>query len=143
MTRQTSLRPVFVQFLPEALEEGVLYISPENRTVAHLCCCGCRSEVVTPLDPTQWRLIYDGRASLEPSVGSWNLKCRSHYWITQNTVQWAEQWNEAQIAAARGAQRQRTTQYYSPPHPPASAAVSKAPAPAKGLWARFRARFMR
>ena len=64
MTRRTTLCPAFTQYVPETLEDGILYISIENRTITHLCCCGCRSEVVTPLDPTQWRLIYDGRVSL-------------------------------------------------------------------------------
>ena len=64
MTRVTSLYPEFVQFIPETLDEGVLYVSLEHRTVAHRCCCGCGNEVVTPLDPTQWRLIYDGHVSL-------------------------------------------------------------------------------
>lgn len=137
MTRRTSLRPAFVQYVPETLEEGVLYISPENRTVAHLCCCGCRSEVMTPLDPTQWRLIYDGRVSLEPSVGSWNLPCRSHYWICHNAVQWAEPWTDARIAAARNAERQRIAQHYAAPNAPSKSPAAAQPAPPKGLWERL------
>src|SRR4051795_6282326 len=113
MKRRATLRPMFVAYIPETVDEGVLYISPDNRAVVHKCCCGCGSEVVTPLDPTQWRLIYDGRVSLEPSVGSWNLPCRSHYWVNLNTVRWAEPWTDARIAAARAAERQRTAQYYS------------------------------
>ncbi|WP_246784528.1 DUF6527 family protein [Bradyrhizobium sp. CIR3A] len=137
MTRRTSLRPAFVQYVPETLEEGVLYISPENRTVAHLCCCGCRSEVMTPLDPTQWRLIYDGRISLDPSVGSWNLPCRSHYWIRGNAVQWAEPWTDARIAAARNAQRQRTAHHYAPPQAQPAALEVAPPKPPKRLWERL------
>jgi hypothetical protein len=112
--RQASLRPAFVKYVPDPVDEGVLYVSLENRTAVHKCCCGCGSEVVTPLDPTQWSFIYDGRASLHPSVGSWNLKCRSHYWIQQNTIKWAEPWTDAHIAAARQAQQKLTTNYYSP-----------------------------
>lgn len=134
MTRVTSLRPAFVQYIPEALEESVLYISPENRTAAHLCCCGCRSEVMTPLDPAQWRIIYDGRVSLQPSVGSWNLPCRSHYWIRHNAVQWAEPWTDARIAAARNAERQRIAQHYAPPQAPPSTPAS---GPPKSLWERM------
>jgi hypothetical protein len=46
--RQTALRPEFVEFIPEQLEDGVLYISHRYGTALHLCCCGCCSEVVKP-----------------------------------------------------------------------------------------------
>jgi hypothetical protein len=75
----------FVDFIPEQLEEGVLYVSIEYMTVAHLCCCGCGQEVSITLSPTDWRLIYDGKTvSIEPSIGSWNLPCQSHYFIARN-----------------------------------------------------------
>jgi hypothetical protein len=137
MTRRTALRPAFVAYIPEKIEEGVLYVSVEHRTVVHKCCCGCGNEVVTPLDPTQWKLIYDGRVSLEPSVGSWNLACRSHYWIKHNAVRWAEQWSDARIAAARSAQRQRTLQHYAPTPSRHATPDAPTPLPAKGLWKRF------
>jgi hypothetical protein len=111
--RPTSLKPLFVEFVPEALDDGMLYIAMGHRTVVHKCCCGCGSEVVTPLDPTQWKLIYDGRVTLHPSVGSWNLPCRSHYWIQENTVRWAPRWTDVQIAAARTSQRHSTARYYA------------------------------
>ena len=100
--RQVRLRHRFVDFIPGVLEEGVLYVSIEYMTVAHKCCCGCESEVSTPLSPTDWRLIFDGRSvSLEPSIGSWCLPCRSHYWIRNNQVRWAPKWTEEQIQAGR------------------------------------------
>lgn len=135
--RRTSLRPAFVQYVPETVDEGVLYVSLENRTVVHKCCCGCGSEVVTPLDPTQWKFIYDGRASLDPSVGSWNLKCRSHYWIRQNGVHWAAPWSDARIAAARTAQRQSTREHYASALRSPAASTGPAAAPPRSLWARL------
>jgi hypothetical protein len=136
--RPTALKPNFVEFIPEQLEEGILYIAMTLRTVVHRCCCGCGNEVVTPLDPTQWRLIYDGRVTLHPSVGSWNLPCRSHYWFQENTVRWAPQWTDAQIAASRRAQRDATRDYYAQKSPQPLAPVPASPTPStEGLWARI------
>ena len=90
MTRLTHLRPLFVEFIPDQLEPGVLYISHRYSTASHLCCCGCGHEVVTPLNAAKWRMKEDaGAVSLIPSVGNWSFPCRSHYWIKANRVQWA------------------------------------------------------
>ena len=71
-------------------------------TVAHKCCCGCGREVVTPLSPTDWKLTYDGESiSLNPSIGNWSFECKSHYWIENSTIKWAEQWSEERIALGR------------------------------------------
>jgi hypothetical protein len=92
----------FVEFIPEQLEERVVYVSIKYATVVHKCCCGCGNEVVTPLSPTDWQLIFDGTSvSLDPSIGSWNLACRSHYWITNNTARWSGPWSKRRIEAAR------------------------------------------
>jgi hypothetical protein len=72
--RHDQLQHRFVEFIPEQLEESILYISLEYMTVTHLCCCGCGHEVSVTLSPTDWRLICDGRTvSIEPSIGSWRL----------------------------------------------------------------------
>lgn len=103
----------FVEFIPERLDDGILYVSMEYRTVSHLCCCGCRSEVVTPLGPTDWRLIFDGKCvSLEPSIGSWSLPCRSHYWIRRNRVVWAPCWSEEEILVGREQSLRVRADYY-------------------------------
>lgn len=100
--KQSQLQPKFVEFIPETLEDGVLYVAMEFRVVAHRCCCGCGSPVYLPLNPTQWRLTFDGEAiSMEPSIGSWSLPCRSHYWIRGNRVHWAAQWTHERVEAAR------------------------------------------
>lgn len=88
----------FVKTMPEILEDGIIYVSIEYATAIHKCCCGCGNEVVTPISPTDWKLIYDGETiSLYPSIGSWSLKCQSHYWITKNEVEWAPKWSNKQI----------------------------------------------
>ena len=79
----------FVKIVPEELDEHTIYVSTDYTTVVHLCCCGCGREVVTPLSPTDWTLIYDGvSVSLSPSIGNWSFECQSHYWIDreQSTV---------------------------------------------------------
>jgi Family of unknown function (DUF6527) len=41
------------------------------------------------------RKIFDGRSiSLDPSIGNWGFQCRSHYWIKNNRVVWAESEND-------------------------------------------------
>jgi len=70
----------FVEVIPEQLETGIIYISLKYCIVVHLCPCGCKSEIFTPLGPTDWLLVFNGDTiSLRPSVGSWSLPCRSHY----------------------------------------------------------------
>ncbi|MGE3320765.1 MAG: DUF6527 family protein [Phycisphaerales bacterium] len=81
--------------------------------MTHRCCCGCGAEVVTPLGPTDWRLIFDGKnVSIEPSVGSWSLPCRSHYWITNGQVRWAESWSHAQVARGRESDARAKRTYF-------------------------------
>ena len=46
-----KLRPEFVEYIPTVLEEGILYISMKYATAVHLCACGCRQKVVTPISP--------------------------------------------------------------------------------------------
>lgn len=88
----------FVENVPDQLEEGVLYISIPFETAIHKCCCGCGKEVVTPFSPTAWSMIFDGETvSLRPSIGNWNFECKSHYWIKNNKVLWAEDFSVEQI----------------------------------------------
>ncbi|MCK7615008.1 DUF6527 family protein [Roseibium sediminicola] len=97
-----KLVPQFVEFIPKVLEPGVLYISVEYTTTAHRCACGCGEKVVLPLHPTDWRLTFDGKSiTMRPSVGNWGFPCRSHYLITCNRIEWAENWSDEQISAGR------------------------------------------
>lgn len=108
MSARASLDAQFIEFVPESLDEGVLYISIPYATTAHLCPCGCGEEVVAPLSPTDWRLIFDGETvSLDPSIGSWSSACQSHYWIEKNRVHWAARWSKEKIARGREHDRLR------------------------------------
>jgi hypothetical protein len=103
----------FVEPIPGEIEEGTVYVSLEFATAIHLCACGCGTEVVTPLSPTDWKLIFDGESiSLDPSIGNWSMPCRSHYWIRRGRVHWAPQWSEDQIEAGRKADRARKADYF-------------------------------
>ena len=46
----------FVEFIPDTLEVGLLYITLEYRTAVHSCICGCGNKVVTPFSPRDWKL---------------------------------------------------------------------------------------
>lgn len=93
MRRRITLSHEFVNSFPEKLEKGIIYISIKYASVAHKCCCGCGNDVITPLSPTGWSLIFNGyTVSLNPSIGNWNSPCQSHYWIKNNSVVWAPRW---------------------------------------------------
>ncbi len=84
-----ELKPLDVKFIPEVLEEGILYVSHEYGTAVHLCCCGCGNQTVTPFFRGGWVLSERlGKVTLRPSIGNWAFPCRSHYWITENRVEW-------------------------------------------------------
>lgn len=109
-------RPQFVESVPEALDAGVLYVSMSLASVIHLCACGCGQEVITPLSPTDWKLCFDGEnVTLDPSIGNWSFRCRSHYWIRGGTVRWSGSWSDGQIAAGRAHDRERKSAYYEEP----------------------------
>ncbi|PWV47052.1 DUF6527 family protein [Chitinophaga sp. S165] len=75
----------FVEFMPDQLEDGKLYVSITCSVVVHKCACGCGNEVVIHLSPSDWKLTFDGETiSLSPSVGNWQFPCRSHYWVRKN-----------------------------------------------------------
>lgn len=109
----SSFRLERVQYIPKVLEAGVLYMASEFDIAAHLCACGCGTKVTTPLGPTEWRVTETRTGpSVFPSIGSWQLPCRSHYLITGGKTHWAGQWTEAQINAGRSGEQRRREAYY-------------------------------
>jgi hypothetical protein len=96
------LTPEFVEYIPETLDDGKIYISTTYGTAVHKCCCGCGREVVTPLSANGWRLTVDGAfISLYPSIGNWSFPCQSHYWIRRNEIRWTRKWSRREIATGR------------------------------------------
>ena len=158
--KQTHLKPSFVEFVPDHLEDGVLYISERFRTCSHNCCCGCGEEVVLPLSPAEWQLRRDGDSvSIWPSVGNWDYPCKSHYVIRWNQVLWAGSMTSHQIKRVkqrdevalrshvvstnagrdRGQLTNAKTQESMPPSAVAtpSADVDLTNAPRVGVWKRL------
>jgi len=102
-----------VRYMPSSLEEGILYVSKEFETAAHLCACGCKQKVRTPLGPTEWTLSESKRGpSLYPSIGNWQLPCKSHYIINKGDVVWARQWSKEEIDRGRAREKDRRDSYY-------------------------------
>lgn len=103
-----TLQHKFVEFIPEILEEGVLYITIEYRTAVHKCVCGCGNKVITPISPVDWQLIINGKTvSLKPSIGNWSFDCQSHYWITNNEIIYAEKGTAKEIKKGRKADKKK------------------------------------
>lgn len=102
-----------VHFMPKELKPGILYVSEEFETAAHLCACGCGAKIRTPLGPTEWS-VEDTKSgpSLWPSIGNWQQACQSHYVIYQGKVIWADKWTPQQILAGRRAEESRRRAYY-------------------------------
>ena len=101
MIRRHEMDHRFVEVLPTQLDPGVLYISGTHNIIAHLCCCGCDREVVTPLGPAGWTLRYDGQVSLTPSIGNGAYDCKSHYVIQESHVRWLSSMTPEQHARAQ------------------------------------------
>ncbi|HEY5462613.1 MAG TPA: DUF6527 family protein [Hanamia sp.] len=102
-----------VKYLPNELEPGVLYVSEEYSVAGHLCACGCGSKVITPLGPTEWTFSESkGKATLDPSIGNWQLPCRSHYWIINSKIEWSYQWTDKQIKTGWKAEENKRKKYY-------------------------------
>lgn len=83
-----EMKNKFVRRVPEELDDGVLYICLECDVVVHKCACGCGEKVVLPLAPEHWKLYYDGVVTLSPSIGNYQYKCKSHYFIRNGKVIW-------------------------------------------------------
>lgn len=87
--RVGELRPLFLEQFPDEFESGILYVSMQYAICGHLCACGCGGRVITPLSPTQWKLVYNGEAvTLYPSIGNYAFACQSHYFLTNGTIIW-------------------------------------------------------
>lgn len=108
------MRLVRVHFMPKLLESGVLYVSEEYGTAAHLCACGCGAKIRTPLGPEQWRVNETkGGPSLYPSVGNWQQECRSHYMIIRGEVRWYRAWTQMQVEAGRRDEQDRMRAHFT------------------------------
>lgn len=87
----TELKPIFIEFIPDEINEGELYISTEYNTCTHLCPCGCKERIPIPINNPNiesWDLsIGDGLVTISPSLQN-RFKCKSHYFIRENKIVW-------------------------------------------------------
>ena len=126
----------FVEIIPDTIEDGVLYISLKYCTAIHKCVCGCGNEVVTPISPTDWKLIFDGKTvSLSPSIGNWSFNCQSHYWIKRNEIVYAREWDKEEIQFGRTNDEKRKAKYYNKENESVSS-ITKKPKKKK-RWKKF------
>ena len=124
----------FVEFIPKELEDNVLYISIRFRTAIHKCACGCGIKTVTPLSPTDWMLIFNGKSvSLRPSIGNWSFPCQSHYWIRENDIEWAPKWDKKMIKKGRVESKYDKKRYYNNSNQVSAQVDSKT----KNVWWKF------
>lgn len=87
-----------VKSMPLILNEGILYVSLVNEVVGHQCPCGCGNKVLIRIGKAGWDYFeYNGKVTLYPSLGNWELPCRSHYWIIKNKIKLARDWTEEEI----------------------------------------------
>jgi AraC-like DNA-binding protein len=86
------LVPEFVDYLPDQIVAGRLYVSIKMAALAHRCPCCCGFKVVTPITPTQWRVTFDGESiSIDPSIT--NIGCGAHYSVNRNRILWLDSKN--------------------------------------------------
>lgn len=110
---KNTIKLIRVKYLPNKLDEGILYFSKKYGIAGHLCPCGCKNKIITPIDPFEWRLtIKKGRPSLYPSIGNWQLDCKSHYWITKGRIEWDRQWSEEQITNGYEIEEEKRKLYF-------------------------------
>jgi len=103
----------FVEYIPDKVEEDVIYVSIGFTTAVHKCVCGCGNEVITPLSPTDWKLTFNGESiSLDPSIGNWNFKCKSHYWIKKNKVIRSGKWSDEEITINKQIDQSKKKKHY-------------------------------
>jgi hypothetical protein len=110
--KYVSLRHVFMDSIPDDIEDGVIYVSTKYPTAIHRCCCGCGARVVTPIKPTSWTLTFDGKTiSLHPSIGIAG-RCNTHYWIKNNRAIWAPPMTDATTKRDRARANLRKERHY-------------------------------
>jgi hypothetical protein len=83
--KTVEIEPVFIETIPDILEENKIYISEQNKVSIHLCLCGCKTEVVLIIGYPHWNhFIKNDKLTIVPSIGNFQIPCKSHYVITNN-----------------------------------------------------------
>jgi len=132
--RLQRIQHQFVEFIPEKLEPGTLYVSLEYNSANHLCACGCGHEVVTIIGPADSSITYNGRGvSISTSIGNSNFPCKSHYWIEDNRIVWESRMTPRLTALSRARDKAAKDREYGKPRSDTATTTSpesaRAPAP--------------
>ena len=93
-----------VHRLPEALAENVVYVSDEYELAALKCACGCGHRISLLLGDGHKVDEFEGLADISPSIGVWDSPCKSHFWVRNGKVLWAEEFSDAEIGATMARQ---------------------------------------
>lgn len=110
----TKISLVYVHSFPKILDKEILYVSKEFEIATHLCPCGCKNKIITPLNPAKWSFTdHKGKPTLFPSIGNWQLPCRSHYWIRKGVIEWSNQWTEKEIQQGRKMEEIKREKYFN------------------------------
>jgi len=91
--KKVEITPVFVDVIPDELEQNKFYIAEQYNVASHLCLCGCGKETITPLGGGRnWDLIKENNntITLLGSVGNYSYECKSHYVINKNIASFLE-----------------------------------------------------
>lgn len=96
--KKVEVKIEHVETIPDWLTQGTIYVSSKYFSASHMCLCGCGNLVVTPLhmvelfhskliNPRNKTIGWDlkdelGKITMTPSIGNYNLDCKSHYIIT-------------------------------------------------------------
>lgn len=58
------------------------------------------------------KIFDDTSVSLDPSIGNWNFKCKSHYWIINNEIIFAKKWRNWRIDFERKIDSKKKKNYF-------------------------------
>lgn len=99
--RIDEIKPVLVMELPKSVNDmkpGILYLKHNNDGTYesfHLCPCGCGEPVYLQYGGKGWDLKFssvgaEGLSSvtINPSIGCFDIPCKSHYFIRNNKIVW-------------------------------------------------------
>ena len=115
MKQALAFKHEFVEFIPErAAREDDLRLDRICDGVAHVRLRLRKQGGHAAEARRTGSSSFDGKTvSLHPSIGNWGFPCRSHYWIRNNKVQWAEQWSQDRIEAGRAYDRRAKEEYFN------------------------------
>ena len=87
--KKISIIVKHVYFIPDELEQDVIYISNRFQTSMHICLCGCGNKAVTPfgLKKKGWTITENEKGvTFKPSILNTNCPDRYHYIITNGVA---------------------------------------------------------